>query len=407
MGLFDRFKKKKEISEVKNEVTLNSDITLEALLKGEEITKEQALSIPAVASAVDKICNTISMLPIKLYKKEVKDNKTSVVEVTDDFRVKLLNDDTKDTLNGVEFKKALVEDYLLDKGGYAYIKKHGNKVISLHYVEAKNISILHNQDPINKSFHFNVNGKDYKDFEFIKVLRNTKDGSSGTSVINQVSKALETAFQEIKYQYTLLKSGGNKRGFLKAQKKLTDEALQALKDGWNKLYANDNENKCLVLNDGLEFQEASNSSVEMQLNETKKQLNQDIRNIFHDSENWNEYFKEAIQPIIAEIQCALNKDLLLEKEKESLFFAFDVKDILKGTIKERYEAYKVAKETGWITPNEIRELEKYDRIDGLDVIAMSLGNVIYDIKKKEYYTPNTDSSKIIGEGGETNEENQT
>ena len=42
-------------------------------------------------------------------------------------------------------------------------------------------------------------------------------------------------------------------------------------------------------------------------------------------------------------------------------------------------------------------------IDGLDIIAMSLGNVIYDIKEKEYYTPNTDSSKKLGEGGENNE----
>lgn len=397
MGLFDRFRKKPEI---KNEVTINSDITLEALLRGEEIDRDMAMSIPAVATAVDKICNTIAMLPIKLYRKK----KDSVEEVKDDTRVKLLNDDTKDTLNGVEFKKAIVEDYLLDKGGYAFINKRGNKVVSLHYTEAKNITILKNADPIMKSFHFNVNAKNYDSYEFLKVLRNTKDGASGTSVITQVSKALETAFQEIKYQNTLLKSGGNKRGFLKSQKKLTEESLKALKEAWNKLYANDNENKCIVLNDGLEFQEASNSSVEMQLNETNKKLKEDIRSIFHDSDNWNEYFKEAIQPIIAEIQCALNKDLLLEKEKADYFFAFDVTDILKGTIKERFEAYKVAKETGWITPNEIRDLEKYDRIDGLDIIAMSLGSVIYDIDKKEYYTPNTDSSKTIGEGGETSEE---
>ena len=95
---------------------------------------------------------------------------------------------------------------------------------------------------------------------------------------------------------------------------------------------------------------------------------------------------------------------MLEKEKAELFFAFDIKEILKGDLKERFEAYKIAKETGWITENEIRYLENYDAIEGLDIIAMSLGNVIYDVNSKTYYTPNTDSSKSMSKGGDNSEE---
>ena len=160
----------------------------------------------------------------------------------------------------------------------------------------------------------------------------------------------------------------------------------------------------MILNDGMEFKESSNSSVELQLNETKKSLKQDINDIFHIKEKFSDTFKEAIQPILAEIECSLNRDLLLEKEKANYFFAFDIKEILKGDLKERFEAYKIAKETGWITENEIRYLENYDAIDGLDIIAMSLGNVIYDVKSKTYYTPNTDSSKSMSKGGDNSEE---
>lgn len=398
MGIFSIFGRNK----IKNETTIElNDVLLKALINGGDITRDMAMSIPVVAESVDTICNMVSMIPIKLYKTK----EDSVIEV-DDERVALLNDDTKDTLDGVQFKKAIVEDYLLSKGGYAFINKKRNKVLSLNYVESEKITITKNTDPIFKSYNFMVNGKEYKDFEFIKILRNTKDGAGGESVISQVSKAIDTAYQEIKYQYTLLKSGGNKRGFLKSEKKLSEEAMTALKNAWNNLYANDNENKCIVLNEGLDFKEASNSSVEMQLNETKKNLIKDIKGIFHIYDDWNDTFKYAIQPIIAEIQCALNKDLLLESEKKDYFFAFDLKEILKGSLKERYEAYKIAKETGWMTPNEIRYLENYDKIDGLDIIAMSLGNVIYDINSKEFYTPNTDSSKQIGEGGENSEEEQ-
>jgi len=395
MGILSIFGRNK----VKNEVPIISDeVLLKALINGETINRDMAKSIPAVAKNVDMICNTIAMIPIKLY----KDNNGSVEEVKD-TRVNLLNDDTKDTLTGVQFKKALVEDYLLGKGGYAYIRKSRNKVLSLHYVEDNKISFTTNTDPIFKKYDILVNGKTYKDFEYIKILRNTKDGSSGISVVNQVSKALETAYQELKYQFSILKSGGNKKGFLRSEHKLSQESIDALKTAWHNLYSDDSENKCIVLNDGLDFKESSNSSVEMQLNETKRGLKEDINDIFHIKDNFADTFKEAIQPIIAEIECSLNRDLLLESEKSNYFFAFDLKEILKGSLKERYEAYKIAKETGWLTPNEIRYLENYDKIDGLDIIAMSLGNVIYDIETKEYYTPNTDSSKSIGNGGDNSE----
>lgn len=382
-----------------NTVLTTDDALLTALLNGETIDRNMALSIPAVESAVDMICNTVAMIPIKLY----KESEGKIEEVVDN-RVFLLNDDTKDTLTGVQFKKALIEDYLLDKGGYAYIKKIRNTVLSLHYVEPKNIDVETNQDPIMKKIGFVINGKKYKDFDFIKILRNTKDGASGKGVIDQVSKAIETAYQELKYQLTLLKSGGNKRGFLTSKNKLSEEALNKLKEAWDNLYKNDNERNMMILNDGMEFKESSNSSVELQLNETKKSLKQDINDIFHIKEKFSDTFKEAIQPILAEIECSLNRDLLLEKEKANYFFAFDIKEILKGDLKERFEAYKIAKETGWITENEIRYLENYDAIDGLDIIAMSLGNVIYDVKSKTYYTPNTDSSKSMSKGGDNSEE---
>ena len=96
-------------------------------------------------------------------------------------------------------------------------------------------------------------------------------------------------------------------------------------------------------------------------------------------------------PILTEIKIALNKDLLLENEKESFYFEFDTREISRGNIKERYEAYKIASETGWISKNEIRYLEDYDSIDGLDVITLNLANVVFDTNTGKYYTPNTNS----------------
>jgi hypothetical protein len=96
-------------------------------------------------------------------------------------------------------------------------------------------------------------------------------------------------------------------------------------------------------------------------------------------------------PLLKAIECALNRDLLLEKEKGTFYFTFDTKDLLKGDIETRYRAYSEAVKAGWISKNEIRYLEDMEPIDGLDIISMSLGEVIYDIKNKTYFTPNTKS----------------
>ena len=166
------------------------------------------------------------------------------------------------------------------------------------------------------------------------------------------------------------------------------------------------------MNDGLEFKEGSNSSVELQINERKKTLKEDINDVFHISSNYDETIKDAVMPIISAIESALNRNFLLEEEKGSFYFAFDTKKITRGSLKERYEAYKTASDTGWLGINEIRAEEDYDAIDGFDVIKMNLANVLYDTKTKKYYTPNTNkvtdtNSNDIPMIGGDNDENSS
>lgn len=400
MGLFDRFRKVEEKREetttpVQQEIVAN-DVLLQALLNSQPITRDQALTLPAVSGAVDFISGMIASMPIKLYK--YKDGK--VESKDDDPRALMLNGDTGDCLDAFQMKKAMVEDYLLGKGGYSYIRRSRNDVTGLFYVKEIYVSAIPNFKPIYKDYYFIVEGETIQKYEMLKLLRNTKDGATGVGLTEEVGTALETAFNTLLYQLNIVKSGGNKKGFLKSQKRLAQEEINVLKQAWNNLYGNSTDN-VVVLNNGLEFQEASNSSVEMQLNESKKTLQEEINNIFHIyPDDFYRTFKEGIYPIVKAFTTALNKDLLLEKEKNKMFFEFDVKEILKANVKERYEAYKVAKETGWITLNEIRRQENMNYIEGLDVINVGLGAVLYDTNTHQFYTPNTDTTANISDAPE-------
>ena len=385
MSIFDRFKKS-----YKNSVNLEDqsvqldDVLLSALLNGEKITREKALTLPAVSSDVDFIASSIASMPVRLYK--YKNGK--VEEVENDTRVRMLNGDTGDALDGYQLKKAMVTDYLLGKGGYCYIQRNGNNITALKYIPDVNVTAWTNSDPMNKFVQFYVGARKIYPWNMIKLLRNTKDGATGKGVIDEISKALETAYSTLVYQLGLVKSGGNKKGFLQAERKLGQQEIDILKQAWRNMYANNTES-VVVLNNGLKFQEASNSSVEMQLNESKKTLQDEINNVFHIHEDFSLTFKEAIYPIVKAFETAINSTMLLEREKKNYYFEFDVKEIVRASLKERYEAYKVAKETGFLTVNEIRAEENLNYIEGMDVINVGLGAVLYDVNNGTYYTPNT------------------
>ena len=389
MGLF----KKKEVkNETTSGVLIGDNELLLALTNGEGISKEKALSIPKVASDIDTIAGKIATIPLKLYKETEKDGKKTVESVKDS-RCDLINDDTGDTLDGVQFKKAIVTDYLLDKGGYAFIKKQGNATKSIHYTDAEQVTIIKNTDPIFKSFKIQVNGKFYNDYQFVKLIRNTKDGATGKSVREEISTALLTAYKNLEMQYASAKKGGKKRGFLSTERALSKETLAQLKQDWESLYSNDGINS-IVLPNGSKFQESTDSTYETSVNATRKQLNEEIDAIFHIGKTDAETFTNAILPILAVFECAVNRVLLLEKEKaDGYFFAFDTKEMLKGDLKTRFEAYKTAIESGFMQPNEARYLENMDELDGLDVINFGLASVLYDPKTKKFYTPNTNTVK--------------
>ena len=393
MGIFNWNKREELLDESKCD-----DVLLRAMLGGCDITRTDALAIPSVSGWVDFVCNTFAQIPFKLYKETVKDGKSITEEVKDE-RVSIINDDTRDKLDGFQFKKAICEDYLLGKGGYAFIGKVGNKFNALYYVKCDSVSVQKNEKAIYKEYTLMVDGQTYNDYQFIKLLRNTKDGASGTGLTEEISRALHTAFRRLCYDLDLARTGGSRKGFIKSHKHLSKDAITALQKAWENYYAG-NANT-VILNDGLEFQEASNSSRENETNAKELTFNDVIKTIFHIGATYDETIKNAIMPIATAFCTALNRDFLLEKEKKSFYFAPDTKELYKGSLKERYDAYKIAIETGFKTRNEIRYMEDDDALEGLDVINLGLGDVLLNTKTGYIYTPNT--NQMVKMGG--NEEN--
>lgn len=392
---FKLFKRAAPESGVTEEHTLDEN-TGEVLsnfnLKPEYVGREKALNIASLNACVNMIAGDVAKLPIRLYKKQ--DGK--VEEITDDNRTFLLNKDPGDTLTAVELKKAMITDYYLGRGGYCYIKRKGNTVKSLHYVDEKRISFVYNTDPIFKTYSVLVDGQKYMPYDFIRLLRNTKNGWEGQPIYEEAQRLMSTTYSLMTYEENQNITGGNKKGFLKSQRKLAQDVINFIKGQWRKLYSNNADN-VMVLNEGMEFQECSNTSMEMQLNQNKITNSKDICKLFlmpaniitgtPTEQDKKLYVEECLNPVISALECSLNRDLLLESEKGQYYFAVDTSEMTKGDQEKRYEAYEKALKSGFMQVDEVRAKENMPPL-GLNYIKLGLQDILFDPVTKDLFIPN-------------------
>lgn len=406
MGIFDIFRKKEVRSEALAEPVITDAGALLTALRGNTgLSKNQVLMIPTVEGCLSLIKGAVRGIPIKLYE---YGEGGAINEVKGDRRTYMLNVDPGDTLNATQMMDAVIDDYFLLGSARVFINGIGD-IRSLHYVDGERISVYTNQEAIFKDYSINVDGKEYRPFEFLKILRETKDGAEGFGIISRNSLVLETAYNSFVFENNLVKNGGSKRGFIKSPRKIAKEAIEKLKEAWKRLYSNNNEN-IIILNEGLEFQEASATSTELQLNENKKSNAEEIIKMFNippgmlagastsqtSEDDKTKFADYCIIPFLTVLKNALNRDLLYEDEKEIRFFDFDITELKKGTLLDRMRAYKLGIETNVMQVDECRKIENRPAL-GYKLINLSLGNVLYNPETDRVFVPNTGESYSMAE----------
>lgn len=150
------------------------------------------------------------------------------------------------------------------------------------------------------------------------------------------------------------------------------------------------------------------TAVEMQLNQNKVTNAEQIAMLFGlspdvlsgkaDDRTYINSIRTAVLPVVSAFEMALNRALLLEKEKHSKYFVIDTSELLKADILTRYQAYQIGLAANFLQPDEIRFKENLAPL-GLDFIKLGLNDVLYDPKTKQIYTPNTDSHAKIDDVG--------
>lgn len=400
MGLLNFLGFKREKRSLENPAETPEGLA-DLLLSGTDMqaSREEALTLPAVAACLQFITGAVSGMPVRMYRKMENGGKEEI----DDYRTRLLNRETGDTLDAVQFKRALVIDYLLDGSGYAYVNWERNRVQSIHYVSHDYVSAVTNADPVFKEVTYWINGKKYDDYQILRILRDSDNGIEGHGILKENQALFSTMFKALKYEHSTIGSGA-KRGFLKSSKHLDAGILRSLRLAWAKLFSGDN--SVIVLNDGLDFQEIGTTATENQLVDNKTINNNSVyaafglpTGLFSDnptSETYLQAIRTAVLPVARAIENALNKFMLLESEKGSLFFTLDSSAITEADTMTRYQCYEIGLKNSWLTVDDIRKKENMLPV-GMDSIKLGLDAVLYNPKSGEIYTPNTGVKANVNE----------
>lgn len=371
------------------------------------VTRQEALSIPVVAKSVDWIASVIAALPIKLYKRTDK----GYVEVYDDYRIPLLNDYSGNCMTANDLKHQIISDLLLDGNGYAYISKTGNKITKLSYIPTNKLTYTESVNTIDKVINVWVDGHQVQDYNVFRLVNNSKNGISGIGFVSDCQNLLSTILSSLKYEQTSI-SSGVRRGFLKSKAKLDQEKIATLRKAWKRL-TSPSQSDVMVLNAGLEFEDASNTATESQLSQNKSINIEQVLSYFGLPTNFlkgatqQSYLtavRIAVLPIVSQFTTALNNYLLLESEKPVLKFEIDTSDLVEVDSNTKYNMYQTALKNGILTVDEVRRREKLPVLD-LPYVKMSLADVLYNTDTKEIFVPNTNSTMKSDDMITKNDEN--
>lgn len=390
--------------------TRNLNVYLNGIISGtsnDRFSEEEVLSIPAANACLSIVVNSIKDLPVELYER-ISDKETK--KVTNDYRLKLLNDSPNLISTGIDFKAKIIRDIVLHGNAYVEIERNGNNIESLWNLDADKVSIrvLNDTDKpyIVKDIIVDYVGSRVSlgiDDVMIATSDSNDGGLSGNGVIAYGGEIIELALNEIELSKNIMNNGSSPSSVLTVQKQLSPDAQQRLRDSWERMYkGQSNSGKLIILEEGMSYDKISYSPTELnmvssmnttstficQLFNVPEQLILASANSYGSVESMSiRFLQYCISPILSVIELSLNRSLLLEKEKGKYFFKFNTDTILQTTQEERYQALSTGINAGILSLNEARAKENLPLIAD-DFLKLSLGSVMYQPNDRVYFIPN-------------------
>ena len=367
---------------------------------GKAVTERSAMQMTAVYSCVRILSEAVAGLPLHLYKYMDSGGKAMAL---DHPLYHLLHDEPNPEMSSFVFRETLMTHLLLWGNAYAQIIHNGkNEIVALYPLMPNKMSV--DRDEGGRLYYTYYRGSDeaIKNKEFAVTLQPSDvlhipglgfDGLVGYSPIAMAKNAIGMAIACEEYGAKFFANGAAPGGVLEHPGTIKDP--QRVRESWQSTFGGSgNANKIAVLEEGMKYTPIGISPEQAQFLETRKFQINEIARIFRvpphmvgDLEKSSfsnieqqslEFVKYTLDPWVIRWEQSIQRSLLSSDEKAAYFVKFNLEGLLRGDYQSRMNGYAIGRQNGWMSANDIRELENLDRIpaeDGGDLYLIN-GNML-------------------------------
>jgi len=352
---------------------------------GKPVNEHTAMQMTAVYSCVRILSETLAGLPLHVYKYNDSGGKEKYLKHP---LYKLLHDEPNPEMTSFAFRETLMSHLLLWGNAYAQIIRNAKgEVISLYPLMPNKMTV--DRDANGRLFYLYQRssedvpslGKDNQVYlapaDVLHIPGLGFDGLVGYSPIAMAKNAVGLAIATEEYGAKFFANGAAPGGVLEHPGTIKDP--QKVKESWNAAYQGSaNSHRVAVLEEGMKYQPIGISPEQAQFLETRKFQINEIARIFRvpphmlaDLEKSSfsnieqqslEFVKYTLDPWVVRWEQSMCRALLSDSEKPTVFIKFNVDGLLRGDYESRMSGYATARQNGWMSANDIRELENLDRI---------------------------------------------
>lgn len=346
---------------------------------GKNVNERTAMQTTAVYSCVRILSETLASLPVHLYRY----TETGKERVYDHSLYHLLHDEPNPEMTSFVFRETLMSHLLIWGNAYAQIIRDGNgRVLSLYPLLPDKMEV--DRDENGQLYYvYSRNSDENPNFaEYGRVYLRQEDvlhipglgfdGLVGYSPIAMAKNAVGMTLACEEYGASFFENGANPGGVLEHPGVLKDPAK--VRESWHSVYGGSkNAGKVAVLEEGMKYQQIGIPPEEAQFLETRKfQINEIARlyripphmvgdlekSSFSNIEQQSlEFVKYTLDPWVIRWEQSLQRALLLPKEKNEYFLKLNVDGLLRGDYQSRMTGYSIGRQNGWLSTNDIREME--------------------------------------------------
>ena len=355
---------------------------------GKRVNERSAMQMTAVYSCVRILSEAVAGLPLHLYQYTDKSSKEKAVENPLYF---LLHDEPNTEMTSFVFRETLMTHLLLWGNAYSQIIRNGKgEVVGLYPLMPDRMTV--NRDEKGRLYYeYMVSSDDAKTlkdgtvrlspYDVLHIPGLGFDGLVGYSPIAMAKNAIGLAIAAEEYGSKFYANGAIPSGILEYPG--TVKEPDKVRESWNAGFGgSSNAHKIAVLEEGMKYTPISISPNEAQFLETRKFQINEIARIFRvpphmvgDLEKSSfsnieqqslEFVKYTLEPWLVRWEQAMQRSLIPQDDKSKYFIKFNVDGLLRGDYQSRMQGYATARQNGWMSANDIRELENLDRIPAED-----------------------------------------